>query len=521
MTPSSRWQWYGHADETLAPDWNMQWVSGPSALSGANGISAGIDGRVYVAQAMGAQISAIDPDSGAQTLIVPQGGGMQGCDDCAMLADGALVTTEPGANAVGVVGADGRHRHLPFELPAVNGIALDRRRQRLFVDEYREGGRLLELDPSGKSPPRVLLEDLDYPNAFSMAPDGSLYFPQVRPGEIWRYGFDSATAKPMFTGLEFPTAVKARPDGRLVAVEAGSGKVTELDPRTGARRLLAQVDPGIDNLVVTDDDRIIISHYLHGAITEIASDRHTQLSPPGWVGPYDVAVRADGALLVADGLSVAVVSGGTIKRPIYYGGGRRVLPISIACAGPDTFVLDIYGDLLRYRDLAAPPEILARSAHHYSRLFPWDHGSVGVVDNAGDCLLRIDSRGEITPLHHVERPIAACRDGRGNLYVVHDDGRRVAMIEATGGMRFVAGFTAAQGIACHDDALLVCDTGARSIVSISVANGARREILRNSPIGAAGSYQPMGGFAALCTADEGFYVGCNGDGSIRLLHRRA
>ncbi len=518
MKPMNRWQQYIQTEETLAEGWCMHRIGAASALLGANGISQGIDGRLYVAQAMGAQITAFDLDTTAAQLVVPQGGGMQGCDDCAMLADGSLVTTEPGAGVVGIIDRDGQHRLLATGLPDVNGIAVDAQRRRLFVNEYREGGRLLELDPSGAQPPRVLLDNLDYPNVFSLAADGALYFPQVRRGEVWRYDLVSARATLAFDGLDFPTAVKARPNGCLVAVEAGSGQVTELDPQSGARRCLAQVDPGIDNVVVTADNRIVISHYLHGAITEITRNGARPIAAAGWTGPFDLAVRADGALLVADGFCVAVISGDRIERPIFYGGGRKILPVSIACAGTATFVLELHGELLCYRDLTAPPAVIATANTYGNRLFALDEHAVGMVNRGSNCLVRITAGGDTQVLLSIERPVCACRDERGNLFVVHDDGRALSVYGADNSLTPLADFRAAQGIACSDGVLLVCDAGARAIVSIRLADDARQDVVRDAPIGGVTEQVPIAAFAAVCAAQgDGFYAGFNGDGSIRRL----
>ncbi len=66
-----------------APGWHLQRWLPASGLFGANGIQFGPDGRLYVAQAFGNQITAIDPVTARLDLISPQGGPIIGPDDVA------------------------------------------------------------------------------------------------------------------------------------------------------------------------------------------------------------------------------------------------------------------------------------------------------------------------------------------------------------------------------------------------------------------------------------------------------
>ena len=74
------------------------------------------------------------------------------------------------------------------DLPCANGITVHQ--GRLFINECREGGRLMELDLSGGAP-RILLENLPSPNAMEVGPDGLLYFPLMTANEIWRIDPDA------------------------------------------------------------------------------------------------------------------------------------------------------------------------------------------------------------------------------------------------------------------------------------------------------------------------------------------
>src|SRR5688572_1276310 len=74
--------------------WTVQRLTPPSRLFGANGLRTGPDGRVYVAQVSGSQISAIDVDTGVIEAISPKGGDIVAPDDLAFDAEGNLYATE-------------------------------------------------------------------------------------------------------------------------------------------------------------------------------------------------------------------------------------------------------------------------------------------------------------------------------------------------------------------------------------------------------------------------------------------
>src|SRR5262245_29834938 len=143
------------APPRLDAGWSLERLTPPSRLFGANGLRTGPDGRIYVAQVTGSQISALDLASGRLETVSPLGGEIVAPDDVAFDARGNLYATEVMDARVSVREANGRTRVLRGELPCANGITTHA--GRLFVGECRMGGRLLELDLAGGAP-RVLLE---------------------------------------------------------------------------------------------------------------------------------------------------------------------------------------------------------------------------------------------------------------------------------------------------------------------------------------------------------------------------
>ena len=73
-----------------------------------------------------------------------------------------------------------------------------------------------------------------------------------------------------------------------------------IDPRSGRQTVLADLNPGLDNLTFVDD-RLFVSNFT-GEITEILAGGMTQTVLPGGLNwPLDLAVGPDGILYIADG----------------------------------------------------------------------------------------------------------------------------------------------------------------------------------------------------------------------------
>jgi sugar lactone lactonase YvrE len=78
----------------LTEGWHLERLTPPSRLFGANGLRTGPDGRIYIAQVTGSQISALDVETGRLQTISPKGGDIVAPDDVAFDSRGNLYATE-------------------------------------------------------------------------------------------------------------------------------------------------------------------------------------------------------------------------------------------------------------------------------------------------------------------------------------------------------------------------------------------------------------------------------------------
>ncbi|PRC45479.1 gluconolaconase, partial [Mycobacterium sp. ITM-2017-0098] len=72
---------YVAQDPSAAQGWRLDRVTQPSRLFGANGLRTGPDGRIYVAQVTGSQISALDLSTGVVETVSAKGGDIIAPDD--------------------------------------------------------------------------------------------------------------------------------------------------------------------------------------------------------------------------------------------------------------------------------------------------------------------------------------------------------------------------------------------------------------------------------------------------------
>ena len=93
----------------VATGWRLDRLTAPSRLFGANGLRTGPDGRIYVAQVTGSQISALDLATGDVETVSAKGGDIVAPDDVAFDAHGNLYATEVMDGRVSVRDAGRRH----------------------------------------------------------------------------------------------------------------------------------------------------------------------------------------------------------------------------------------------------------------------------------------------------------------------------------------------------------------------------------------------------------------------------
>jgi len=514
---------------TLAEGWDLERLTQPSRLFGANGLRTGADGRIYVAQVSGSQISAIDVTTGAIEAISPKGGDIVGPDDLAFDSEGNLYATEITEGRVSVRQPNGTTRVLYGDIPCANPITFHQ--GRLLAGECRPGGRIMELDRDGGAP-RILLENVPMPNAFDVGPDGKLYFPVMGTNEIWRISLEGGAAEKVAGDLGVPDSVKFDAQGYIVSTQVASGQVLRIDPRTGDRTVLAQLTPGLDNVTFVGK-RLFVSN-ISGYVTEILEDGKTRdLVPDGFNWPLGLAVDDEGLLYVADGpFSYTLRPGqerqfaGMLFTPGYPGYSRGVV-----AAGLGEFIITTAnGAVARYWPAQQRSEVLASGFDQLYGVAIAPHGAVIFVEQGRGRVLSVQS-GNLTELATgLQEPSGVAVGSDGTCFVAESGGGGVIKLSGGRAETVLDGLQKPQGLVVRGGSLYVVDAGSKELIEYDHAGKVRRTIASDLPVGAPAGITPkflgaigtlagpMGPFAGIAAGACGtLYVSGDAEGSVLAI----
>jgi sugar lactone lactonase YvrE len=513
----------------VAEGWTLERITQPSRLFGANGMRTGPDGRIYIAQVSGSQISAIDVNTGIIEAISPLGGDIVAPDDLVFDDEGNLYATEITEGRVSMMAPNGKVSVVYGDTPVANPITMYQ--NRLITGECRVGGRIMELDRNGGAP-RMILEGVPMPNAFTVGPDGKLYFPVMGTNEIWRVDLAGGAPEVVAKDLGVPDSVKFDAQGFIISTQVMSGQVLRIDPRTGDRTVLAQLTAGLDNSTFVGD-RLFVSN-ITGYVTEVLKDGETRdLVPDGLNWPLGLAVGEDGALFIADGAwTYRMVPGqerevaGFLFTPGFPGYTRGV-----AAAGPGEWVVTVAtGQVARFWPEREESEVLASGFDQLFGVAIAPGGAVVFAEMTTGRLLSVEGGNVATLATGLDKPKGVAIASDGAIYVSESGGGRVVKIVGGSSDTVVDGLRTPEGILVRGDTLYVVDAGAKTLTEHNLLSRASRTIASDLPVGAPEGVTPkfidgipdmsgpMGPFAAIAAGADGtLYVSADGEGSVLAI----
>ena len=532
MPQASRYQ-SSVGNIAVAAGWKCSRLTGPSALYGANGMRFGPDGRLYVAQAFGSQVSAIDPQTGQVSVISPQGGPIVGPDDLAFDSKGTLYVTEVMSERVCARSPNGDVRIIADHVTGANGVTVHQ--DRIFMDECRPEGRLFELYADGRAP-RQLADNLPLPNALQLGPDGNIYFPVIGANEIWRVPVAGGRPERFVGDLGIPTAVKLDSKGSLLSTQGLTGEILRFDLQSRNKTVVAKVRPGIDNFALTADDRLFVSHFVDGGVAEIMSDgRERRLVEPGFCGPSGLAISTDGVLYAADGISMAAVErDGSQKRVgMLFDGHFPGFVRGVGAGSNGSLVVTTSaGDVTSYHPVTHEMIEHAKGLNELYDVAVAPNGAVVVAEGGDGRVLVISGKDVKVAAQGLARPTGVASAPDGSCYVAEAGRGRV--IHVNGGVSpVIEGLKEPNGVLLSGDEIYVVDSGAHELICFSLKTRRQETVASNLPVGAPpgvvpkplmgipGLLQgPLTMFAGITQDRDGVvYVAADGEGSILALRR--
>ncbi|MEV4053627.1 PQQ-binding-like beta-propeller repeat protein [Amycolatopsis sp. NPDC049688] len=442
----------------------------PAPLRGSNGVAFGPDRRLYVAQFLAGEISAVDLATGDVEVIVPAGGPVQAPDDLAFGADGSMYITDLVPGRVWRRRPDGTFTLVTDRVRLPNGIAFAG--DRLFVNEMIPHGRLLEL---GAGEPSVLTGELAMGNAMQLGPDGRLYYPHMLTGEVFRIPPDGGTPELVASDVPEPVAVRFDRAGTLLVLSRGAaGVITRIDLfGTGARTLLTTGLPGLDNAAFDTENRMYVSSFAGGGIAEVHPDgRAREVAPRGFAGPYGVTVDLGGTVHTADHYRITEPRDDDVTT-------TELLPFAhgIAADGDLLHLTSQYGQVRTYDRGTRTVRTRAGGLDQPLGIAVRADGTLLVAEAGAGRVLTVDAGDEVAELATgLGRPVDVTADGEGRWYVSDEERGAVYRLDGEPAV-VVADLVAPQGIVVAGGRLYVAETGKGRVVAVELATGETRVVL--------------------------------------------
>ena len=229
----------------------------------------------------------------------------------------------------------------------------------------------------------------------------------------------------------FPTSVDVQPDGSLLVVENGRGRVLVVQPATGRTRVLAS----------------------------------------GLPKPF-AAVRApSGSIFISDGHSLRRLEGSGAPETLATA-DEDIGPIEIASNGVAFYATGTR--LFRLPAAGGTPQSVATGLSNPHGVAVAADGAVLVTDTAADRVLRIDSDGTGSTLIRTAQPRGIDVAADGTIYVVEAGTRRVGHFSAAGARLGVVGPVFGDPydvVAGPGGVIFVVDTSAAGVIRRVASNG--------------------------------------------------
>lgn len=478
---------------------NVGIIAEGSSLHSANGFSFDGNDRLYVASGPGSQLVVMDRH-GKVLDRFENADGAQGLDDVAVAPDGSVYWTEPFSGKVKKLTTSGVIVPVAQLPPGANGITISPG-GRIYVNTTVLSDTLWEVYPDG-SAPRLIAQNLGFPNAMDVGPDGFIYVPSwIVHKAVLKVNPDTGDTTTVATGFLAPLSVRFDPAGRMHVLDQIAHDIVRVDLTTGAKTLVAEVPPNSDNFNFDPEGNLYISSAEDGSIRRLKNNGDLkEITPAGMILPGGLAVRegADGEdeLFVGDMFTLRKFeAAGNHASPQEVEHLRFMDPASVitvqsvsnAANGSDLILTTwFFGGAVQiwnpvthtavatYRDLAFPLNAIAFD------------GDIAVAELATGRVIRLSDRSTLasgftlpTGLAAIGGDLYAADFATGIVSKIVDDGTPLPSP-----VTVATGLSAPEGLTVDTDGgLLVAETGIGRVSKIDVATGTVTTVASNLGFG--------------------------------------
>lgn len=492
----------------VAKEYNQQFLVPGSWFHGVHGLAFNKDDQLFAGSVVGQTIYRVQVDSGEVDRVIDPPTGM--ADDIAFADDGTMAWTAFLLGKVYIRKPNGKTIEVAHGLSGPNSLAFGKD-NRLFVTEVFLGDALYEVDlknvdkpdfkPFARNELRRVAEKMGGLNGFEIhKDDGFLYGPIWFKGEIVKVNLETGASEVIASGFKIPAAANIDPQNRdnIYVVDTGTGGIWSVSLTSKAKRLVASMKPGLDNLAFDSRGRLFVTSMTDNGIYLV--DKQTgswRTIVEGKLAiPADLAVTTEGAketVHVADVFSYRNVDGttGAVTDMLRVHGETHSYPTGISVGPKHTLLSSWFSNTVQKIDRKTGKLVatLGEFAAPVDALEAAD-GTIYVAELATGNLVKVspDGKTRTNIVKELRGPVALAQGAGTQIYVTEIAAGAVTQIDVASGARKVVADNLAgpEGIDVGPDGkLYVAEVGQKRVVAIDPANGHKVVIASNLDIGLA------------------------------------
>lgn len=499
------------AQQAVTPppkEYGQQFLVQGSWFHGVHGLAFNKDDQLFAGSVIGQTLYRVQVDSGEVDRVIDPPTGM--ADDIAFADDGTMAWTAFLIGKVYVRKPNGKTIEVAHGMSGPNSLAFGKD-GRLFVSEVFLGDALYEIDiknvdkpdfkPFARGELRRIAEKLGGLNGFEVhKDDGFLYGPLWFKGDIVKVNLETGATDVIASGFKTPAAANIDPQNRdnVYVVDTGTGGIWSVSLTSKAKKLVASMKPGLDNLAFDSRGRLFVSSMTDNGIYLV--DKQTgawrTIVEGKLAVPADLAVSTDGGkdtVHVADVFSYRTVDGanGAVTDVLRVHGETHAYPIGISVGPKNVLLSSWFSNTVEKVDRKTGK--LTATLGEFSApvdAVEFADGTMYVAELASGNLVKVSADGKERSIvvKELRGPVAMAHGPGSLVYITEIAAGAVSQIDvATGARKVVAdNLTGPEGIDIGPDGrLYVAEVGQKRVVAIDPATGAKTVIASNLDIGLA------------------------------------
>ena len=500
--------WAQQAEAPPPREYSQQFLVPGSWFHGVHGLAFNKDDQLFAGSVIGQTLYRVQVDSGEVDRVIDPPTGM--ADDIAFADDGTMAWTAFLIGKVYVRKPNGKTIEVAHGMSGPNSLAFGKD-GRLFVSEVFLGDALYEIDiknvdkpdfkPLARNELRRIAEKLGGLNGFEVhKDDGFLYGPLWFKGEIVKVNLETGATEVIASGFKTPAAANIDPQNRdnVYVVDTGTGGIWSVSLTSKAKKLVASMKPGLDNLAFDSRGRLFVTSMTDNGVylVDKQTGAHRTIVEGKLAVPTDLAVTSEGGkdtVHVADVFSYRKVDGanGDVTDVLRVHGETHAYPIGISVGPKNVLLTSWFSNTVEKVDRKTG-KLVATLGEFAAPVdaVEFADGTMYVAELASGNLVKVSADGKerSTVMKELRGPVAMVHGAGPLIYVTEISAGVVTEIDVAAGTRKVVAdnLTGPEGIDLGPDGrLYVAEVGQKRVVAIDPATGAKTVIASNLDIGLA------------------------------------